>query len=357
MQVDKLILTCFKNYVQKTFDFTSRVVAVCGANGSGKTNMLDAIYHLCLTKSYFPSSEILHHEHKDFGWRIEAHINQPNELQKLVCLQPVNGKKQVIANDVPLTKLSEHIGRIPVVFIAPDDIALINEGSEGRRSFLDALISQTDGEYLQNLIAYHAVLQQRNAYLKSGNISAQDKLLDTYDNQLVPLGDALYAKRKSVTNHIFPLITKHYQWLSDQKEKPEWHYQSALHENSLSAILQENRSLDVQLQRTTEGLHRDDLSVTLNEHAFKKHASQGQKKSLLFAMKLASFDYIQEKKQRAPLLLLDDLFEKLDEQRMQRLLDWVEKQHDTQVFITDTHAGRVKKSFEHVGIQGQIIEL
>ncbi len=357
MQFDKLILTFFKNYKEKTFDLESSVVAVCGANGAGKTNMLDAVYHLCLTKSYFPSTEILHHDHKDFGWRIEAHIKKPNELQKLVCMQPANGKKQVVVNDVPLSKLSEHIGRIPIVFIAPDDIALINEGSEGRRSFLDALISQIDGDYLQNLIDYHAVLQQRNAHLKSGYLSANDPLLDTYDKQLIPLGDALYAKRTNVTDHIFPLITKHYQWLSDQKEKPEWHYQSALHERPLSNILQKNRSVDIQLQRTSEGLHRDDLNITLNGHPFKKHASQGQKKSLLFAMKLAAFDFIREKKEKAPLLLMDDLFEKLDEQRMRRLLDWVSNQKDTQVFITDTHAQRVKKSFDEAGIQGQIIEL
>jgi DNA replication and repair protein RecF len=355
LRIEELKLFSFKNYRDSKFSFRESVVAICGANGTGKTNILDALHHLCFTKSYFPGSVAMHFDETMHGWRVEAIANINEQRHKVVCMQPIQGKKNMLWNDVAYTRLSDHIGILPAVIIAPDDIALINEGSETRRAYLDALISQTDADYLQQLITYQHQLQQRNALLKSGYVRTD--LLEVYDSQLAACGQAVFGKRKDVTAELFPLIEKYYRLLSNDKEKINWEYKSALHENTLELILKNKRESDLYQQRTTEGVHRDDLLAFLNGQPFRQTASQGQKKSLLFAMKMASFDFIQKKKNTAPLLMLDDVFEKLDTDRINRLLTWVKQQNNTQVFITDTHKERVKKSFEEIGIEGEIIEL
>lgn len=355
LRIKELKLFSFKNYKDSCFSFQESVVAICGANGSGKTNLLDALYHLCFTKSYFSGSISLNYDETLHGWRVEALANVNNQTHKVVCLQPAQGIKKIYWDDVAYSRLADHIGTLPAVIIAPDDIALVNEGGESRRSFLDALISQTDSGYLQNLMTYQQQLQQRNALLKTGNPPLD--LLDVYDSQLAACGQAVYIKRKEVATELFPCIENHYKSLSNGNEPIQWEYKSSLHEYTLEQILKKNRNTDVYLQRTTEGIHRDDLIAHMNQFPFKQVASQGQKKSLLFAMKMASFDFIRKQKDAAPLLLLDDVFEKLDADRINRLFTWVKEQENTQVFITDTHAERVKKIFEEIGIQGEIIEL
>lgn len=371
--INKISLTQFKNYPFTTFDFTERVIGICGLNGKGKTNLLDAIYYCCFTKSYFTKVDGLNAQFDSDGFRIEAKLKPPppppsgggtelSEDQKaneIVCIFRGTGKKEILLNSVGYTKLSEHIGKFPAVMIAPDDIGLITEGSEERRRFMDTVLSQMDANYLQQLVIYNKVLQQRNSLLKS--FAEQGKtdwqLLEVLDEQLIAPGDFIFAKRKAFAEALIPLVQKFYHHIADNNEEITLQYESRLHDSSFYDLLNNYRQKDFALQRSNAGIHKDDLVFQLNGQVFKTTASQGQRKSLLFALKLAEFELLKANKGFAPLLLLDDVFEKLDDKRMQQLLHWVCNDNEGQVFITDTHKERLEQAFEKLNTVFQIIEL
>lgn len=262
-------------------------------------------------------------------------------------------------NDDTYARVSQHIGKFPCVIIAPDDIAIITEGGEQRRKFLDALLSQLDNTYLQNLIDYNKVLQQRNGYLKSlAERRVQDKsLLEVYDQQLIKYGQFVFSARQSFLKDFIPEVKKFYKHIARAEERIELEYESQLQYSSFENLLLQFRDKDLLYQRTHIGIHKDDLSASLSGQTFKNIASQGQRKSLLFALKLAEFQALKISKKFAPLLLLDDVFEKLDEQRMHNLLDWVCLQNEGQIFITDTHAERIQQHFGKLGVGLQLIML
>jgi len=264
-----------------------------------------------------------------------------------------------LLNDVVYSKQSLHIGKFPCVMIAPDDIELITGGSEERRRFIDTVLSQIDQEYLQQLIIYTKVLQQRNSLLKkfaeSGNIDAD--LLEVLDNQLLQPGNFIYAKRKDFALLLIPLVEKFYNRIANNDEIVTLEYESQLNNYDFVTVLHNCRQKDYILQRSNGGIHKDDLSIELNGQLFKTIASQGQRKSLLFALKLAEFELLKLNKGFAPVLLLDDVFEKLDDLRMQNLLLWVCKKNEGQVFITDTHKERLEEAFRDLQTTYQIIEL
>jgi DNA replication and repair protein RecF len=374
--LSKISLTQFRNYRFSAFDFTERVVGICGLNGKGKTNLLDAAYYCCFTRSYFTKSDGLNAEFDTDGFRIEAKTKPPpppeggteqsedrKDVQKntdeIVCIYRTAGKKEILLNSVPYTKLSEHIGRFPAVMIAPDDIALITDGSEERRRFMDTVLSQVDAEYLQQLITYNKVLQQRNSLLK--RFAEQQKtdwpLLEVLDEQLIAPGNFIYVKRKAFTEAIIPLVQKFYHRIADNEEAISLQYDSQLNENNFHDLLNNFRQKDFMLQRSNAGIHKDDINFQLNGHLFKTTASQGQRKSLLFALKLAEFELLKANKGFAPLHLLDDVFEKLDDNRMHQLLHWVCNENNGQVFITDTHRERLEDAFKNLNTAYQIIEL
>jgi DNA replication and repair protein RecF len=359
LTVGKISLTQFKNYTFSTFDFTERVIGICGLNGKGKTNLLDAIYYCCFTKSYFSKNDTLNIKFDNDGFRLEALLDKQDEKQKLVCINRIVGKKELLLNDVPYDKMSQHIGKFPAVMIAPDDIGLITEGSEERRRFMDTVLSQMDAEYLQQLVIYNKVLLQRNSLLK--RFAEQGKtdwpLLEVLDEQLIAPGIFIYSKRKAFTVQLIPLVEKFYHQIADNNETINLEYESRLNDSSFHDLLNNFRQKDFLLQRSNAGIHKDDISFQLNGQVFKTTASQGQRKSLLFALKLAEFELLKLNKGFAPLLLLDDVFEKLDDNRMQQLLHWVCKENDGQVFITDTHKQRLEESFKKLDIAYQIIEL
>ncbi len=299
------------------------------------------------------------------GFRIEAVANIPDAVNgtvktnSIVCIYRIAGKKEVLLNAVPHTRLSEHIGKFPAVMIAPDDIGLITDGSEERRRFIDTVLSQVDAEYLQQLMIYNKVLQQRNGLLKRfAELGKTDwPLLEVLDEQLIPPGNFIYQKRKAFAANLVPLVKQFYQRIADNDEEITLQYESQLNDNSFHDLLNQVRQKDFLLQRSNGGIHKDDISFQLNGQLFKTTASQGQRKSLLFALKLAEFEILKINKGYAPLLLLDDVFEKLDDNRMQQLLHWVCTENTGQVFITDTHKDRLEAAFKNLLSPYQIIEL
>jgi DNA replication and repair protein RecF len=349
----------FKNYLNRTFDFSGRVIAVHGKNGIGKTNLLDALHYLCFTKSYFSRTDGINVLQGHNGFRIEGRVNLNGGTEKAVCILRENGKKEFFINDRQYEKFSSHIGRYPCVIIAPDDIQIITDGSEERRKFIDTLLSQIDADYLQQLITYNKILQQRNSLLRSfaENGKHDFPLLEVLDEQLIKAGQFVFEKRKAFLVGFLPVVKQLYNGIVKQHEAVSLFYESELLQASFSELLRTNRQRDCLAQRTTCGIHRDDLEFMLGEETFKNIASQGQRKSLLFALKLGEMEVLKNEKGFAPLLLLDDVFEKLDEERIANLLQRVCVENEGQVFITDTNEERLSSHLKSTGVSFQMIGL
>ncbi len=361
MGFTKIALTGYKNYEAQTFYFTERIIGICGLNGKGKTNLLDAINYLCFTKSYFSKTDVLNVHFGTEGFRLEGNFenNDHEDQQKIVCIYRPSSKKEFYLNDVAYERFSHHIGKFPCVIIAPDDIEMVTGGSEERRKFLDTLISQVDSEYLQHLINYNKVLAQRNSFLKNESLknSFNKSLLEVFDQQIIPPANYIHKIRKEFSQQLFPIIQQFYKSISGNNEIVSLEYNSQLNENNFAQLLISSLPKDKLLQRTNVGIHKDDLTFLLNENIFKTIASQGQRKSLLFACKLAEFEILKKVKGFAPILLLDDVFEKLDENRMKNLLEYVCRKNIGQVFITDTHHERLQTGLSQFSDAVQIIEL
>jgi DNA replication and repair protein RecF len=355
VNLSSLYITQYKNYQFVQYAFNQRIVGICGLNGKGKTNLLDAIYYLCFTKSYFTKLDSQNTQFNTDGFRLEGQINE----NKIVCVYKGSGKKDMSVNDVPYTKLSQHIGKFPAVMIAPDDTILIAGGSEERRKYIDTIISQIDAEYLQQLIVYNKVLQQRNSLLKQFAEKGKTDwaLLEVMDEQLIAPGKYIFEKRKEAIANLIPLVVSFYTSIAANEEVVELQYQSQLFSGTFESVLNQYREKDFLLQRSNGGIHKDELEIILNGNVFKNIASQGQRKSLLFALKLAEFELLKKAKQSTPILLLDDVFEKLDDNRMHNLLEWVCNKNNGQVFITDTHKQRLQEVFTNLNVPHQIIEL
>ena len=342
-----------------SFQFTDRIVGICGKNGIGKTNLLDAIYYTCFTKSYFAKTDTQNVRLGMQGFRIEADYTKREQDDKVLCIVRENGKKEISINESAYSKFSGHIGKFPCVMIAPDDIQIITNGSEERRRFLDALISQVDHTYLLQLISYNKILQQRNSLLKqfSDTGKIDYNLLDVINEQLAKPGNHIYETRKKILEEFIPLVQTLYTQISGESYDVQAAYESQLHHSSYETLLFQFAERDMVLQRTSAGIHKDDLVISLNGNPFKTMASQGQKKSLLFACKLAEFEYLKKVNGFAPMLLLDDVFEKLDEYRMNNLLQSVCVENNGQVFITDTHCERLQSHLQQLSLPFQLIRL
>jgi DNA replication and repair protein RecF len=291
--------------------------------------------------------------------RIEGNFIKNNQEEKIVCILRENGKKEMQRNGEDYKRFSLHIGQFPAVMIAPDDVELITGNSDIRRKFIDTLLSQIDKEYLTYLIEYNKVLLQRNSFLKS---CAEKGYVDEYlfevlNNQLINSGLEIHRKRKNFLTPILPLVEENYQTIAGSPEPVNLSYYSPLLEGDFKELLNTYRQKDLLLQRTTLGIHKDDIEINFNNQAFKNTASQGQRKSLLFAFKLVEFEELKKAKGFPPLLLLDDVFEKLDAQRMQNLLFRVCVENNGQVFITDTHKERLQNALEELQVNYQLVEL
>jgi len=341
--IQQLSLVQFRNYVQKQFNFTDRIVGIVGPNGTGKTNVLDALYYLSFTKSYFsrPDAQNVHHAYQ--GMRIQGQYNINEEAVEVTCIIRENLKKEFYYDTEMYAKHSQHIGKIPCVMIAPDDVQIITGSSEERRRLVDSLLSQIHPEYLKYLIQYNKILVQRNSLLKlAAETGSMDTLLlETLNEQLIHNGTPIFKFRSELMGVLLPEVLSLYNHLAGQDDVIHIQYQSLLNNTPFDILLEQSLAKDKILQRTNVGIHKDDLVITIQGQPFKQEASQGQRKSLLFSLRLAEWKIIKKYKGYSPILLMDDIFEKLDEQRMIHLLDWVSNATDGQVFITDTHKERV----------------
>jgi len=350
MHLQKISLVNFKNIESQSFDFQEKINCFVGDNGVGKTNILDAIYYLSFTKSYFNPIAGQNIRHGEDFFMIEGSYLLNEREEKIVCSLKKGQKKVLKRNDKSYEKFAEHIGQLPLVIVSPADRDLIVEGSDTRRKFIDGVISQQDKAYLQSLLSYNKVVSQRNALLKyfAANRTFDALNLNIYDEQLISHGTAIYHKRKVFLEKFTPIFNQKYQQISNDKETVNLTYSSQLHTMPFKALLKNNLEKDRMLQYTSVGIHKDDLSFEIGEYPIKKFGSQGQQKSYLIALKLAQFQFIKEQSNVTPILLLDDIFDKLDEHRVAQIINLVNKDEFGQIFITDTHGDRteevVKKS-------------
>ncbi len=344
MHLQQIKLTNFRNYEFQSIDFSERLNLISGLNGMGKTNLLDAVYFLCMGKSHFQSTDKNVVRKGEAFFRLEGNFLM-ERLEKIVAKVVPGEQKTVERNDVPYPRLSDHVGLFPVVFMAPDDTALALEGSEERRRFMDNTLCQLDHKYLDSLVTYNKVLEKRNALLRQfatqGGFNLT--LIETYNSQLDAPATYIYEKRKWFIGLFQPAFNQFYSAISSDAEPVACEYRCPLEAASLIELLEKNLDKDRLLQRTTMGIHKDDLVFHLKGLPLKRFASQGQLKSFVLAMKLAQYELLRQQKQKLPILLLDDLFDKLDDHRASQLIELLVKGEFGQVFITDTHPQRAEE--------------
>lgn len=359
MVLKNLSLLNYKNFETVSFEFDSKINCLIGNNGVGKTNVLDAIYHLSFGKSYFNPITVQNIKHGEAFFVIEGNYDKNNREEKIIVSAKRGIKKIIKRNGKPYPRFSEHIGFLPLVIISPADRDLIIEGSETRRKFMNGVISQRDSDYLNTLLNYNKIIAQRNSLLKyfAVNHTHNQETLDIYNLQMHDLGTTIYEKRKAFLNDFIPIFSKRYQSISNSKEIVDIQYKSQLNEQDLLILLNENLTKDKISQYSNYGIHKDDLIFDIEEHPIKKFGSQGQQKSFLIALKLAQFDFIKDQSKASPILLMDDIFDKLDEQRVKQIITLVKNQDFGQLFISDTHADRTEKVIKKIHQSYKIFKL
>ncbi|WP_343485839.1 DNA replication/repair protein RecF [Allomuricauda sp. d1] len=345
MLLKSLSLVNYKSFESIKLDFDPVINCLVGQNGVGKTNILDAIYHLSFGKSYFNPVATQNIKHGNDFFVIEGEFEKEGRSEKISCSFKRGMKKLIKRNGKAYEKFSDHIGFLPLVIISPADRDLIIEGSETRRKFIDGVISQSDKDYLRTLIKYNKVLAQRNSLLKyfAVNNTFDSDTLSVYNEQLHDLGTLVHGKRLDFMQAFIPIFKEQYKNIVGKEEKISLHYNSQLLESDLLRLLNAAVEKDRALQYTSVGIHKDDLEFQIDGHPMKKFGSQGQQKSFLIALKLAQFHFIKAQAKTTPILLLDDIFDKLDENRVSQLVKLVEDDNFGQLFISDTHAERTEK--------------
>ncbi|MDH8700672.1 DNA replication and repair protein RecF [Dysgonomonadaceae bacterium PH5-43] len=336
MIIERISILNFKNIEESELLFSPKINCLFGNNGMGKTNLLDAIYYLSLVRSYnnLPDSQIMMHD-KEFAVIQGFYTGESDE--EVYCGIKKRHKKVFKRNKKEYQRLSEHIGLIPVVMISPSDIDLIQGGSSERRKFIDMILCQYDKEYLNALINYNKVLFQRNSLLKEVSHLSDESLFDIIEEQMEMYGNIIYKGREQFMQSFVPLFQKYYKIISKDNEEVNFRYESHLKEFSLSYLLSTKREKDMILGYTSVGVHKDDFDFLLDNYLIRKIGSQGQNKTFLIALKLAEYTMLVEKGSSVPILLLDDLFDKLDSDRVEQIINLVGKSDFGQIFITDTN--------------------
>ena len=338
MYIQELSLINFKNFEHAEFKFTDGLNCFIGNNGAGKTNLMDAIYYLSFCKSFLNPVDAQNIRFDQDFFMIQGKYSRLDSEETIYCGLKRNQKKTFKRNQKEYKKLSAHIGLLPVIIVTPLDTNLISGGSEERRRFIDTVISQYDAVYLDNLIRYNRALQQRNNLLKqlAGN-SFQSELIEIWDDQLVKYGQLIHLERINFIDKLKPVFQQYYQLISGGKELVGLKLQSDLLSKDFAQLLKDTIGRDRMLQYTSTGIHKDDFEFELAEYPIKKFGSQGQKKTYLVALKLAQFDFMKEISGVTPILLLDDIFDKLDRNRVEQIVKLVADEHFGQIFITDTN--------------------
>ena len=344
MFLKRISLLNYKNFSEIDFELDSKINCFVGKNGIGKTNILDAIYHLANGKSYFNPLALQNIKHGEDFFVVDGEFEKNGRTEQILCSLKKGQKKILKRNGKVYEKFSDHIGFIPLVIISPADSDLIIEGSETRRKFIDTVISQLDSSYLQQLIQYQKIISQRNALLKffALNHVFENDTLSIYNEQLNTLGEFIFEKRKKFLIDFIPIFNNYHREITNSAETVQLVYQSNLFEKDTLTLLEENISKDRVLHYTSVGVHKDDLSFEIDNYPIKKFGSQGQQKSFLIALKLAQFDFVKKRSGEKPILLFDDIFDKLDEFRVSKIIEMVNKEEFGQLFISDTHPERTE---------------
>ena len=360
MFLQKIQLVNFKNYGDVAYQFSPKMNCITGLNGIGKTNLLDAIHYLSMTKGYFNHADQLSIKHGEDFFAVHGDFVLENTegTTKISCIQQREKRKILKVNQKEYDRLSEHIGNFPSVMISPYDTDYINGNADVRRKYFDSTISQFDKIYLENLIRYNKILLHRNALLKhfaeKGFFNEQE--ISIWNDKLVECGIKIFETRKKFLEDFLPVFNRLFSIITST-EAISIEYKSQLHEDDFCSLLQKNQQKDFLAQHSTAGVHKDDFLFTMNGFSVKKFCSQGQQKSFLVVLKLAQYEYIKNIKGKKPLLLLDDVFDKLDQNRIQQLIGLVASNNFGQVFITDTHKERTLELFKNKNIDYLLVEI
>ncbi len=357
MFLSQLSLINFKNYSQIEVEFSSKINCFVGNNGVGKTNLIDAIYYLSMCKSY---SNYIDNQNIKFNepfFAIQGKYVRNEQNEEIYCGFKRNEKKHFKRNKKDYQKLSEHIGFLPIVMISPADSKLITEGSDERRRFIDSVVSQYDREYLELLMRYNKVVEQRNQILKNWYTAPNTEMLELWNEQLIRYGVPIYKKRQEFINQLIPIFQNYYNFISDSQEQVRLEYQSQLNATDFEALLLQSAEKEHSLGYSSVGIHKDDLALLIENLPIKRIGSQGQQKTFLVALKFAQFDFMKQISGNAPILLLDDIFDKLDALRVKRIVNLVAENHFGQIFITDTNSTRMHEILSTIEIDYQIFTI
>ena len=359
ISLHKLQLFQFKNYDAFEAHFGPRVNCLLGENGIGKTNILDAIYSLSFCKSYFSHTDSFSIQDEKEQGAANGEYEIDHENIKISYALFRDKKKQVSKNGKAYERLSEHIGVLPLVMVTPNDIDLIREASDVRRKWLDQTLSQTSSEYLRLLILFNHILDQRNAVLKNNNYSTSElfEIITIYNEQISITGTQIFLARKSFFESFSPVFQSIYNKISQAEELPVLRYESEVNEENYLFLLEDSLEKDKYAERTTKGIQKDDIVFELQGKILKKFASQGQQKTFLLALKLAQLEYTKGILNKSPLLILDDISEKLDDNRLRALLQWLHENTNSQIFLSDTDNEKTPRMLAEVGVDFQTISL
>lgn len=359
MIIKKLTLYNFKNHSEKKFEFSPQINCFVGNNGAGKTNILDALHYLSVGKSFLGNTDINNIKTDEDFFTIDAEVQNDDSEDSIKISQPKEAKKIIKKNDKSYDRMADHIGYLPSVMISPYDSNLISDSGESRRKFLDSMISQTDSGYLFDLIQYQKTVQQRNALLKyfAKNRVWDKDSLEIYDDPITKSGTKIFEKRKEFVAKLNPIVQNFYQIISVGKETVSVIYESHLSQDSFENLLKESLDKDRMLTYTSKGIHKDDLLFEMDSVLIKKVGSQGQQKSFLISLKLAQMSLVKELTGKTPILLLDDIFDKLDDTRVAQLIKLVNQENFGQIFITDTHRERTENVVKKINEESIIFEI
>lgn len=347
MYLKKISITNFKNISEVQINFSSKINCITGINGAGKTNLLDAVYYLSMTKSFFSGLDQYTMKYDSEITTLHGeYLREDGTEEKISLSLDMEGEKHIKRNSKSYTRLSDHVGLIPIVMVSPADTSLINEGGDERRKFLNAILSQLDREYLRKLQNYNQLLIQRNKLLKGPNISGE--LLSTFSEQLSFNASYIYKSRRELCDKLLPLVSEFYNLLSGGSETIGIEYKSDLQGASLLDLLDQNNERDRLFKFTTVGIQRDDLVFMMNGYPIRKCGSQGQQKSFLISLKLAQFSIMKDIHSVPPILLLDDVFDKLDMLRVEYLLRLVASDFFGQIFISDSNKVRISSILDSI---------
>ncbi len=347
MYLEKISLLNFKNIAQEELTFCPGINCLVGDNGAGKTNVVDAVHYLSMCKSSLQMTDGQSIRHGADFFLVEGrYTSDAGRREQVVCSFSRKGGKVLKRNGKEYERLADHVGLIPAVIVSPADSALISDAADERRRYLNAFISQLDREYLSALMRYNAVLAERNRLLK---MQPDETMLTIYDRQLVEHGNRIHARRREFATRLQPLVAEYYRRLSDDREQVELLYKSELNERPFEEVLRDARQKDLVNEFTTAGVHRDDLTLRIGGYPLRKYGSQGQQKSFLIALKLAQYAIVAAEKGERPILLLDDLFDKLDAGRVEQLIRLVSDDAFGQIFITDCNPTRLRRILDRAG--------